>query len=304
MVACRNATATAPVLEDEEKDMTVSVGTWLITGAARGLGFEMAREVLRRGGRVAAAVRNPDMAIDALRGAASGLDRLFVIPINLEDASSVNSAVERASAHFGGLDVLVNNAGYGLLGAVEEAADDEVEAVFRVNVFGPHRLIRAALPVLRKSAAARIVNISSLGGFAASAGWGIYNATKFALEGLSEALAIEGASFGLRVVIVEPGAFRTGFLTASSMRRARRMIDQYAATAGRTRTVAEQRNGQQRGDPVAAAGVIVNAVLLAEPPLRLVLGADAIERVETKLESVRRDVEAWRAQSTSTSYPT
>ena len=304
MVACRNATATAPVLEDEEKDMTVSVGTWLITGAARGLGFEMAREVLRRGGRVAAAVRNPDMAIDALRGAASGPDRLFVIPINLEDASSVNSAVERASAHFGGLDVLVNNAGYGLLGAVEEAADDEVEAVFRVNVFGPHRLIRSALPVLRKSAAARVVNISSLGGFAASAGWGIYNATKFALEGLSEALAIEGASFGLRVVIVEPGAFRTGFLTASSMRRARRMIDQYTATVGRTRTVAEQRNGQQRGDPVAAARVIVNAVLLAEPPLRLVLGADAIERVETKLESVRRDVEAWRAQSISTGYPT
>ena len=153
--------------------MTVSVGTWLITGAARGLGFEMAREVLRRGGRVAAAVRNPDMAIDALRAAASGLDQLFVTPINLEDASSVNSAVARASAHFGGLDVLVNNAGYGLLGAVEEAADDEVEAVFRVNVFGPHRLIRAALPVLRKSAAARVVNISSLGGFAASAGWGI-----------------------------------------------------------------------------------------------------------------------------------
>jgi NAD(P)-dependent dehydrogenase (short-subunit alcohol dehydrogenase family) len=303
MVACRNATPTAPVLEDEEEDMTVSVGTWLITGAARGLGFEIAREVLRRGGRVAAAVRNPDTAIDALKAAASGLDRLFVILINLEDASSVSSAVERASAHFGGFDVLVNNAGYGLLGAVEEAADDEVEAIFRVNVFGPHRLIRAALPVLRNSAAARVVNISSLGGFAASAGWGIYNATKFALEGLSEALAIEGASFGLRVVIVEPGAFRTGFLTASSMRRARRMIDHYAATVGRTRTVAEQRNGQQRGDPAAAADVIVDAVVSAEPPLRLVLGADAIERVETKLESVRRDVEAWRAQSISTGYP-
>jgi NAD(P)-dependent dehydrogenase (short-subunit alcohol dehydrogenase family) len=201
------------------------------------------------------------------------------------------------------LDILVNNAGYGLLAAVEEAADDEVEAVFRVNVFGPHRLIRAALPVLRDSKLARVVNISSLGGFAASAGWGIYNATKFALEGLSEAVAIEGAPFGLRVIIVEPGAFRTEFLTDGSMRRARLTIDHYAATVGRTRTVAAQRNGQQRGDPVAAARVIVDAALSAEPPLRLVLGADAIERVETKLESVRRDVEAWRTRSIATGYP-
>ena len=188
--------------------MTMSVGTWLITGAARGLGFEMAREVLRRGGRVAAAVRNPDMAIDALRGAASGLDRLFVIPINLEDASSANSAVERASAHFGGLDVLVNNAGYGLLGAVEEAADDEVEAVFRVNVFGPHRLIRAALPVLRQSAAPRIVNISSGAGTISGKddhGYYAYATSKAALNMATRALASELKPQKICIVALSPG---------------------------------------------------------------------------------------------------
>jgi NAD(P)-dependent dehydrogenase (short-subunit alcohol dehydrogenase family) len=271
---------------------------WLVTGAGRGLGQVIAEELLGRGHSVVVTARDADSA--RARYACADQDRLLVTALDVTERGGAERVVAETLGRFGRLDGLVNNAGYGLLGAVEEASEDELEAVFRTNVFGVHRMLRAALPALRDSGAGRVVNISSLGGFAASAGWGVYNATKFAVEGLSEALAIEGAPFGLRVLIVEPGAFRTEFLSGNSMRTAAVELDAYASTAGRTRVVAGERHGNQTGDPVRAAKAIVDAVESANPPLRLVLGTDAVRRVEAKLGQVRRDLDSWAAVSTST----
>jgi len=281
--------------------MPKGLGVWFVTGAARGLGYAIASEVLRRGGSVVATAREPN----ALRATFSNFhdeqQRLLTIPLDLLSTTSVDEAIHSAIARFGRIDKLVNNAGYGLLGAIEEADEQETEAVFRVNVFGTLRMTRAALPHLR-NVSGHVVNISSLGGFAASAGWGIYNATKFAVEGLSEALALEAGPLGVKVTIVEPGSFRTDFLSGNSMKRTRNIIDDYATTVGKTREVAQSRAGQQIGDPVLGAKVIVDAVCSDAPPLRLVLGADAIQRIEGKLAQVRNELDAWRAASTRTSF--
>jgi NAD(P)-dependent dehydrogenase (short-subunit alcohol dehydrogenase family) len=283
--------------------MWTDSGRWLITGAGRGLGFSIATEAFNRGGRVIVAVRDKVQAAEAFgRALAVDAARLHFVQVDFDNENSVHAAIKEAERTFGGLDVLVNNAGRGFLAAIEEAQDDEIEAIFRVNVYGPLRFIRHALPLLRKSSASRIINISSLGGFAASAGWGIYNASKFALEGLSEALAIEATPFGLKVIIVEPGSFRTGFLSDGSLQRGRRFIEDYAETVGRTRDVVAFREGRQAGDPVAAAAVIVDAATCEQPPLRLALGPDAIGRIEAKLDAVRRDLEAWRDRSLGTIF--
>jgi short-subunit dehydrogenase len=273
---------------------------WLITGAARGLGYELASEVLRRGGSVVAAGRDTDAIATAFREFETG-PRLLIAHVDVTSPDSIEHVIRASIARFGRIDKLVNNAGYGLLGAIEEADDDEAEAVFDVNVFGTLRMTRAAMPKLRE-VSGHVVNISSLGGFAASAGWGIYNATKFAVEGLSEALALEVAPLGVKVTIVEPGSFRTGFLSSASMRNTRRTMAEYSTTAGKTRHMVEARAGQQIGDPVLGAKLILEAVCAVNPPLRLVLGADAIERVQQKLKQVSADLEAWRIPSINTAF--
>jgi NAD(P)-dependent dehydrogenase (short-subunit alcohol dehydrogenase family) len=282
--------------------MTKSSQVWLVTGAGRGLGRCIAEEILRRGHRVLATGRDAAAIAETLRAAASYPDQLATVPLDLDDTAGPQQAVDAAMEAFGRLDNVVNNAGYGLLGAVEEVDDEEMEAVFRTNVFGTQRMIRAALPLLRRSGRGCIVNISSLGGFAASGGWGIYNATKFALEGMSEALALELAPLGIRVLIVEPGSFRTGFLGERSMRRARCSLDIYAATAGTTRQVVLQRAGRQIGDPALAASAIVTVASSPNPPLRLVLGRDALNRIEGKLASVGEELQAWKHLSSATDF--
>ncbi|WP_414447003.1 SDR family NAD(P)-dependent oxidoreductase [Burkholderia sp. 22PA0099] len=281
--------------------MSKDLGVWFVTGSGRGLGLEIAKEVLQRGGCVVAAARNPDMVVEAFRQHPDYAGRLLPLQIDLSSESSVTLAIQTAIARFGRIDTLVNNAGYGLLGAIEEASDEEVEAIFHVNVFGTLRLTRAALPELRGHGG-HVINVSSLGGFAASAGWGIYNATKFAVEGLSEALALEGAAMGVKVMIVEPGSFRTGFLSNGSMQSTRRVLAEYETSAGKTRSVAQQRAGNQAGDPAAAARLIVDATCSAAPPLRLVIGEDAIHRIEGKLRQVQADIDAWRQQSVQTAF--
>jgi NAD(P)-dependent dehydrogenase (short-subunit alcohol dehydrogenase family) len=214
----------------------------------------------------------------------------------------VSQAVQSAVDAFGRIDVLVNNAGRGLLGAVEEASDASIRAVYEVNVFGTLTVLRAVLPLLRRQRAGHVINISSVGGLLGSAGWGIYNSTKFAVEGFSEALAKELKPLGIWVTIVEPGYFRTDFLDASSLGTEETVISDYEATAGVMRARALDVNHAQPGDPVKAASAIVDIASVAEPPLHLLLGTDCVEAVEEKTKHLIADIDAWRTVSTSTDH--
>jgi NAD(P)-dependent dehydrogenase (short-subunit alcohol dehydrogenase family) len=213
-------------------------------------------------------------------------------------AATVQAGVER----FGRIDVVVNNAGRGLLGAVEETSDAAARAVYDTNVFGTLNVVRAVLPVLRRQRAGWIVNISSIGGFVGSPGWGIYSSTKFAVEGLSEALAREVAPLGIAVTIVEPGYFRTDFLDGSSLHTEAVVIDDYAETAGATRTRAADVNHAQPGDPVKAATAIVEIASVERPPLRIQLGRDSFTAIANKLEFVAGEQRTWHDVSVSTDH--
>ncbi|WP_327371554.1 SDR family NAD(P)-dependent oxidoreductase [Streptomyces sp. NBC_01217] len=229
-------------------------------------------------------------------------DRLLAVAVDVTDESQVQAAVAAAVERFGRIDVLVNNAGRGLLGAVEEASADEVHSVFDTNVFGLLSVSRAVLPVLRGRRSGRVINISSVGGFAAGAGWGIYAGTKFAVEGISEAMRAELLPLGIFTTVVEPGVFRTDFLDSSSLHDTGRTIEDYAESAGRTRDWARQTSHAQPGDPVKAAAAIVELAQAEQPPLRLQLGADCVARVEAKLASVADELAQWRQLALSTGY--
>ncbi|MEV0482454.1 oxidoreductase [Streptomyces sp. NPDC050508] len=266
------------------------MSVWLITGSSRGFGLHIAREALARGHQVVATARDPEVVRAAL-GEDSG--EVLALPLDVTDERQAQEVAQAAVDRFGRIDVLVNNAGRGLLGAVEEASDAEARAVFDVNVFGLLAVTRAVLPHLRRQRAGRILNISSVGGFTAGSGWGVYNSTKFAIEGLSEALRADLAPLGIHVTIIEPGVFRTDFLDDSSLRRTT-PIDDYAGTVGKTREWALEKNHQQPGDPVKAARAIVAVAASDAPPMRLPLGADCVARVESKLEAVAKELDAWR----------
>jgi NAD(P)-dependent dehydrogenase (short-subunit alcohol dehydrogenase family) len=273
------------------------MNVWLITGASRGFGREIARQALERGDRVVATGRHPEQVATALPGYG---DRLLAVPLDVTDPAQPAAAAQAAVGRFGRIDILVNNAGRGFLGAVEEASSEEVEAVFRTNVFGLLAVTRAVLPVMRAQKSGRILNLSSVGGFAQVPGWGIYGATKFAVEGLSEALRAEVAPFGIEVVIIEPGSFRTDFLDGSSLHMASQLIEDYAATAGQVRNLAADRNHAQVNDPVKGAAAIVAIATVADPPARLQLGADSVAAVEAKLQQVADDLSKWRELAVST----
>jgi NAD(P)-dependent dehydrogenase (short-subunit alcohol dehydrogenase family) len=273
------------------------VQTWFITGASRGLGLEVARLALARGDAVVAAARNPHHVEEAFGGMP---EHVLAVALDVTDEAQVAEAVARATERFARIDVLVNNAGRGLIAAVEEASDEEIRSVFDINVFGLLSVTRAVLPIMRAQGSGRILNISSVGGFTARAGGGIYAGTKFAVEGLSEALRAELDPLGIQVTIVEPGSFRTDFLDPSSMVLSAGAIEDYASTAGEFRSRADLVNHKQPGDPRRAAAAIVVVATADEPPLRLVLGPDAVARIEEKLERVASDIAAWRELSLST----
>ncbi|MFD9734682.1 oxidoreductase [Umezawaea sp. NPDC059074] len=265
--------------------------TWFITGASRGLGRAIARAALAKGDRVVATAR--DAASIDLTGPEP--DRLLALPLDVTDHASIDRAVLAATEAFGRIDVLVNNAGFGLLGAIEEVTDAEVRRVFETNVFGLLAVTRAVLPVLRRQRAGHVVMISSVGGFSGASGWGAYNATKFAVEGASEALAAEAAPLGVKVTIVEPGGFRTDFLDGGSLLTGERVVEDYAATVGRTRLDAAAAHGNQSGHPDRLADAVVTVVEDPNPPLRLVLGSAALARSQRKLDQAQADFDAWRA---------
>jgi NAD(P)-dependent dehydrogenase (short-subunit alcohol dehydrogenase family) len=271
---------------------------WFITGASRGFGLEIARAALARGDSVVAAARDSG-TVERVLGRR---ENLLPIELDVTNEGQAQAGAEAAIERFGRIDVLVNNAGRGLLGAVEEASAEDVRTVFAVNVDGLLNVTRSVLPSMRARHSGCIINISSVGGFTAWPGWGIYCATKFAVEGLSEAMRGELEPLGIRVVIVEPGAFRTDFLDSSSLKRAGREIEEYASSVGLTRQWSDVTNHAQRGDPVKAARVIVDTATLAVPPLRLQLGGDCVERVERKLDSVIRELDAIRSVALSTDF--
>jgi NAD(P)-dependent dehydrogenase (short-subunit alcohol dehydrogenase family) len=272
---------------------------WFLTGASRGFGLEIARKILAQGDRVVATARRAEQILTQLPDAG---DALLAIDLDVTNADQAAQAVQSAVDAFGRIDVLVNNAGRGLLGAVEEASDASVRAVYEVNVFGTLTMQRAVLPIMRRQHSGHIINISSVGGLLGSPGWGIYCSTKFAMEGFSEALAQEVRPLGIWVTIVEPGYFRTDFLDASSLGTEETIIADYESTAGAVRAHAVDVNHTQPGDPVKAAAAIVDIASAAEPPVHLLLGTDCVALVEAKIEDLEADIEAWRPLSTSTDH--
>jgi NADP-dependent 3-hydroxy acid dehydrogenase YdfG len=262
----------------------------------------MALHALQAGADVVATARGLSQ-VEAAFAAAPGFSwRLLPVALDVTDERQAMAAVEAAIARFGSIDVLVNNAGRGLLGAVEEASAAEVEAVFATNVFGLLNVTRAVLPHMRAARSGHVVNISSMGGFAQVAGWGAYGATKFAVEGLSEAMQAELSPLGIKVTIVEPGSFRTSFLDGSSLRTTANELPDYAATAGRVRQAVATSNGGQVNDPAKGAAAIYAAVTAGQPPIRFQVGPDAIAMVEDKLIRVRDELEAWRSLASSTLF--
>jgi NAD(P)-dependent dehydrogenase (short-subunit alcohol dehydrogenase family) len=275
------------------------VSVWFVTGASKGFGAQIVREALARGEQAVATARNPQAVHDAFPDAG---DALLVAPLDVADQDQAQAAVDAAVDRFGRIDVLVNNAGRGLVGAVEEASDEEVRAIFETNVFGLLAVTRAVLPVMRRQRSGRVFNLSSVGGIAVGQGWGIYGGTKYAVEGISEAMRRELAPLGVQVTIVEPGTFRTDFLDGSSLHAARAVVDDYGATSGQVRNWADTTNHQQLGDPAKAAKVIVDVAQVAEQPVRLQLGADCVERVEERLDAIRAELDDWREVALSTAF--
>ncbi|MEV5718875.1 oxidoreductase [Amycolatopsis mediterranei] len=268
---------------------------WLITGCSAGFGREIALAALAAGDRVLATARRPE-TLEELRG--RGGDRLRTAALDVTDAGQIDAAVKAALEAFGRIDVVVNNAGNGSVGAVEELTMDELRALMDVMFFGAVAVTKAVLPHLRAQGSGTVVQISSMGGQLSPPGYGAYCATKFALEGLSEALAAEVAPFGVQVLIVEPGAFRTEF-GGGRMHRSR-TIDAYAVSTGGTREAVENMDGTQPGDPAKAAAAIVRAVGRDDAPLRLALGADAVEAIRAHHEAVAADLAAWEEVSRAT----
>jgi NAD(P)-dependent dehydrogenase (short-subunit alcohol dehydrogenase family) len=272
---------------------------WFITGCSTGLGRAVATAVLERGWRAAVTARDPGQVADIVAGHE---DHALALPLDVTDPAQIKPAVAAAEEKFGRVDVLVNNAGYGYLAAIEEGEDGAVRELFDTNVHGLVDVTKAVLPGMRARRAGHIVNVSSLGGLAAFGATGYYHATKFAVEGLSESLAAEVAPLGIRVTIVEPAAFRTNW-SGPSMRQSGAVIADYAETAGARRTSTLATYGQQPGDPDRAAEAVIAAVESDEPPLRLLLGKAAYEIATARLDTLRANFEAWRELTFGTDFP-
>jgi len=273
--------------------------TWFITGSSTGFGRLLAEEVLRNGDNVVATARKVEQVADLEQ---KYPDRALALPLNVTKQEQVDAAVEKTLARFGRVDVLVNNAGYGVTGAVEEVSDAELEPMYATNVFGLLRVTRAFLPQLRKQHSGHILNLSSIGGLTAGPGWGLYQSTKFAVEGLSEALAQEVAPLGIRVTIIEPGPFRTDFLGRSGV-EASSQIGDYDTTAANARRYRSDQHGRQPGDPLKAVRAMIQVVDSPNPPLRLLLGAVALKRVRQKIEDWQKEIAAWEPVTVGADYP-
>ncbi|MEI2577661.1 oxidoreductase [Scytonema sp. PRP1] len=276
----------------------VAPKVWLITGCSTGFGRALAEAVLKKGDHLLATAREPEQLralIEHYRETAKA------VRLDVTLSQDIQAAVDTAIATFGRIDVLVNNAGYGLIGALEEVNDTDIYQQFETNFFGALRLIRTVLPLMRQRGSGHIVNMSSTAGLVGFGGSSIYCGTKFALEGTSEALAKEVESFGIKVTLIEPGAFRTDF-NGRSLRAAEQSIDAYATVSGASLQWFKDMDGQQPGNPAASAEAIIQAVESPHPPMRLALGTDAMSLIQEKLEWVKTDLDVWQQVTVSTDY--
>ena len=271
---------------------------WFITGVSRGIGALIAEAALADGNAVVAAGRNARAIVERLGESVA----LLPVALDVTDEAQAKAAVEAAVQKFGRIDVLVNNAGFGLLGAVEESADKDVRRMYDTNVFGLLNVTRAVLPTMRANRSGHVINISSIGGYRAAAGFGVYSSTKFAVEGITEALHAELKPLGIHATVVEPGYFRTDFLDASSLLVAPDVIGDYDETAGAVRRKAMEMNHNQPGDPSKLATAMITLVDAATPPLRLPLGTDTLAAIATKNAYVAEEMETWRPLSASTDF--
>ena len=263
---------------------------WFITGISSGLGKALAQAVIDNGDFVIGTFRSQIQA-DAFNNMHK--DEAFALTLDITKSNEIEKAFKIITDRFGKVDVLVNNAGFGFAGAIEETSTAETREIFEANFFGTLQLTQTFLPLFRQQKSGHIIQISSHGGFKAFPGFGIYNASKFALEGFSEALAIEVAPMGIKLTIVEPGPFRTNF-AGSSFKQAKAIIDDYNPTAGAFRERMKQVDGKQEGDPTKAAQAIVNITKLDTAPLRLPLGKIAIVSLTAKLDSVQKDINSFK----------
>lgn len=272
--------------------------TWFITGTSRGFGTIIAQAALAAGDNVIGTGRR---AADVIR-ALGASDRLLAVDLDVTNEAAAQAAVQAGVARFGRIDVLVNNAGFGILGGVEETSAADVEAVYRTNVFGLLSVTRAVLPQMRRQRSGHIINLSSIGGYQSFIGWGVYCSTKFAVEGITEALALELAPLGIFATTVEPGFFRTDFLDAKSLTTAPTSIPDYAETVGAMRTAMGHANHQQPNNPAKIGPALLQLVNHPRPPVRLPLGADTVEAIEKKNAFVARELAEWREVAVSTGF--
>lgn len=271
---------------------------WFITGASRGLGLEITKAVLASGDKVVATVRSKAEDLTA----ELNNDNLYVVSMDVTSEAEIANAVAAAVSKFNGIDVLVNNAGFGLLSAVEEASDEEVRKNYDTNVFGLLNVIRAVLPLLRKQRSGHVINLSSVGGLTGAAGWGLYASTKFAVEGITESLAKELAPLNIFATAIEPGYFRTEFLDTSSLTRTGNVIEDYAATVGKMRELATQVNKKQPGDPLKLAAAVVKLAASPKPPVHLLLGNDTLAAYRAKTAALEQDIKDWEDVITGTDH--
>jgi NAD(P)-dependent dehydrogenase (short-subunit alcohol dehydrogenase family) len=272
---------------------------WLITGASSGFGRLLAEYLMSLDAKVVATARNVESLQDMVKRHAGNV---ITLELDVTKPHSIDKAVADAIARVGHIDVLVNNAGYGVMGAIEEVSEAEYMPMFETNIFGLINLTKALLPQFRERRSGTIVNFSSIGGLIGAPGWGYYNATKFAVEGLSEALSGELAPLGVHVMVVEPGPFRTDFLGRSGVEAAQRIGD-YEPTAGKTREYFETQSGKQPGDPQRAVEAIVAAVSDVNPPNHLLLGRIALTRFRKRLEDWKTELNRWEVTTTGADYP-
>ncbi|RYY61037.1 MAG: SDR family oxidoreductase [Chitinophagaceae bacterium] len=273
---------------------------WFITGASKGLGLSLVKKLLTGNYRVAATSRNLAELISA---AGEKSDYFLPLQCDLTDESSVKKAIEDSTAYFDTIDVVVNNAGYGMTGAIEELTDAEARRNFDVNVFGSLNVLRNVLPVLRRQGSGRIFNIASIGGFYGGfPGFGIYCATKFAVHGFTESLAEEVRPFGIQATVVSPGYFRTSFLESSSLSSPSAPLSEYQSVRDTEKLHSESIRGNQPGDPDKAAEVMIDAASRTIQPVQLFLGADAYGMAEKKISLVQADLELFRATATATAF--
>lgn len=274
-----------------------SFQTWFVTGASQGLGLALVQRLLRAGHRVAATSRRLPALTEAVGPAANFLP----LQVNLADDADVRQAITHTISTFGGLDVVVNNAGYGIGGSIEELSPAEVQQALDVNVVGTFNVVRQALPHLRATGAGHIFNISSIAALAGATGWSVYAATKAAVSAFSEVLAQDVASFGIRVTVVEPGAFRTNFLTPESLALPAHPLAAYQAVRD-SHAKYLQLDGQQAGDPEKAAAAIMQVAAEPQPPLHLLLGTDAYQRANQKLDALHQEFATWQSLTQSTGF--